>query len=135
MAPLSEKIEVAITVDDDSFTLLKCQGSVQVSDTTPNAPNITFRLPAQALTNLLQEQPPDIPQMGIAILRLLISHDPNLRAHARVHAGLFDLARLGYLSVLASGGAPFMRFLASRGLTNMNKIRNALTQLRDKNGK
>lgn len=132
MKPLSTNAEVAINVEGDVFTLTKQEGKPFTRDRAPTDPNISFRISEKALASLIQQPSSDIGSFGITIVKLLVNPDPQFRASAQVHIGLFDLARFGYLSVLALGGAPFMKFLTSYGLTGMGKIRAAIAKLREK---
>lgn len=132
MKPLSDSILVHINLEGDVFSLTKQDAKPTLSDKESPNPNLSFTLSMEALERLKAEPNPTVGSTGIAIIKLLVHSDPKIRAGAKVHIGLFDLARLGYLSVLASGGAPLMKFLSSYGLSGMGKIRSAIEKFRDK---
>ena len=56
--------------------------------------------------------------------------DPTFRIKASVHIGAFDLLRNGYLGVLPLGGVTVMRFLSSKGLNGIGKIKDAIGRMR-----
>ncbi|MBI1859977.1 MAG: hypothetical protein HYR96_03545 [Deltaproteobacteria bacterium] len=135
MKPLSTKAMVAVIVDDTPFTLMKGEVEPIVRAESAKEPDITFTIPKASVTALRRSDLSDVATTGIAILKLLLHPDPALRASVKVHIGLFDLMRLGYLSVLRLGGAPMVKFLAAHGLTGMGKIKEAITKLRDHDGR
>ena len=133
--PLGAKAAVAIQVDNDHFTLVKSEEGPCVRLGAPAKPDITFSLPLVSLEKLTQSDLTDIATTGISILKLMLDSDPKLRASAKVHIGLFDLMRLGYLSVLPLGGAPMVRFLAAHGFNGVGKIKEAISKLKDTDGR
>jgi len=132
-APLRNGVEIAVKVDGcPDLMLVKTEGRVRVQAGAPARPDMTFHVPPAAIDSLCAETTTDIGEIGVAILRLMASADAALRVRAQVHIGLFDLLRGGYLGVLPLGGATVMKFLASKGLTNIGKIKDGLSRLRER---
>jgi len=96
----------------------------------PKKADMTFHVPERALHELTATTTEDIGEIGIAILKLMAHSEPQMRVTAKVHIGLFDLLRNGYLGVLPLGGVPVTKFLASKGFNGVGKIKDAISRLR-----
>lgn len=132
MAPLSAQALAAIEVEGDRFFIKKVkEASPACLQESQARPDITFTVPVLALQELTASPPENVPQMGIRIIRLLVEKDSSRRAGVSVHAGVLELMRLGYFSVLAKGGKPMVEFLTSRGLGGLSKIREILSKLKE----
>jgi hypothetical protein len=130
-APLKRGIEIALRIKDGgTFTLTK-KDKTLVEPRTPTKPDMTFDIPLASLESLCAESTEDIGEIGVAILKLMANSDPALRVTAKVHIGAFDLFRHGYLGVLPLGGSTVMKFLASKGLTGIGKIKEGISKLKD----
>lgn len=130
-APLKDGVEIALFVDDAGpLCLTKKDGRPQINDTTPKRPDLTFWATTKGIEDLCKEKTEDIGEIGVMILKLMASSDPALRLKVKVHIGGFDLFRNGYLGVLPLGGTTVMKFLASKGLTGIGKIKDAISSLR-----
>ncbi len=131
MKPLRNGIEIALFVDERGpVTLTKRENKPTVLENAPYSADMTFWVPPAAIEVLSKETTNDIGEMGIAILRLMASSDPNLRIRTRVHIGLFEFLRGGYLGVLPLGGTTVMKYLASKGFDGIGKIREAISKLK-----
>jgi hypothetical protein len=73
----------------------------------------------------------DVGEVGVALLQLLIHEDPARRMQAKVHIGPLDLFWKGYWGILPLGGPTVMKFLASKGMTNLSKIKEGIARFRD----
>jgi hypothetical protein len=129
--PLRDGIEIAVNLADaGTMTLTKKGGRMRAEPRTPGKPDMTFQVPERALHELTATTSEDIGEIGIAILKLMAHSDAQMRVTAKVHIGLFDLLRNGYLGVLPLGGAPVMKFLGSKGFNGIGKIKEAISRLR-----
>lgn len=129
--PLRNGVQIAVTIGKEGpFNLHKDGDKMAVSAEAPASPDMTFHLPERALNELASVHTEDIGEVGVAILKLMAHGDPKMRMSAKVHIGAFTLLRNGYLGVLPLGGPGVMKFLASKGLTNIGKIKDALGRLK-----
>ena len=129
--PLKEGIEIAIYVADEGpVSLIKIENQAKIITTAPKNPDMSFWIGPQGIKELMQLTTSDIGEVGIAIIKLMLSKDPNTVLKAKVHIGTFSLLRNGYLGVLPLGGSTVMKFLATKGFTNIGKIKDAISSLR-----
>jgi len=130
-APLGNGVEISIVVEgDDPLTLRKKNGKISLTPGTSEKPQMTFSVPRKALEELVGNPTEDIGEIGVAILKLMAASEPQRRLGAKVHIGVFDLLRYGYLSVLPLGGPSVMKFLSTKGLGGMGKIKDAISRMR-----
>jgi len=130
-APLRKGIEIAVFLDGEGpATLRRAADGMEVLNQAPAKPDMTFRISGSALGELLKTETEDVGEIGVAILKLMAHSDPAMRLQAKVHIGAFDLLRNGYLGVLPLGGATVMKFLSTKGLTGVGKIKDAIGRLR-----
>lgn len=130
--PLKKGIEIAIFVDDNGpITLTQQDGEPKVLATPPYSADLTFWVPGQALESLSEESSEDVGEVGVALLKLMAHPDPLCKIRAKVHVGFFEFLRGGYLGVLSLGGTTVMKYLASKGLDGIGKIREAISKLRN----
>ncbi len=130
--PLRRGVELAVFLDGAGpASLTRTSEGIEVRPVAPKKPDMTFRVPTEALNELLKTKTEDVGEIGVAILKLMANADPAYRIQAKVHIGAFDLLRNGYLGVLPLGGGTVMKFLSSKGLTSISKIKDALGRLRN----
>lgn len=130
--PLRNGIEIAIYVDGAGpVNLTKLEGTAQVLPSPPKKANMTFHVPGAALKTLCASDTTDVGEIGVVILQLMAASEESERVKAKVHIGLFDLLRNGYLGVIPLGGPTVMKFLASKGFNGMGKIKDAISRLRE----
>ncbi len=130
MRPIKDGRTLAIQFPTETLTLTKTGGHARVEAQAPTKPDLTFVIPEAALSRLEASQATSIGDVGIEIAKLLLEEDAALRMQTKVHLGLFDMVRYGYLGVLPLGGPAFMKFLSAKGFGSMSKIRNVISNLR-----
>lgn len=129
--PLRDGIEIAVFIgDSDPVTLGKLNGRTAVTVDVPAKPDMSFWTSEKGIRELIATETSDIGEIGVAILKLMAHSDPEFRLKAKVHIGLFDLLRNGYLSVLPLGGSTVMKFLGTKGFGSMGKIKDAISRMR-----
>lgn len=133
--PLRDGIEIAIHVGEGSArTLTKINDRVSVEPRPPKSPDMTFRVTPKGVERLIELQTEDIGEIGVQILKLMTSSTNDEKLTAKVHIGIFNILRNGYLGVLPLGGPTVMKFLAAKGFTGIGKIKDALSRLKDTHG-
>jgi hypothetical protein len=130
--PLRDGVEIAVYLDEAGpVSLRKSNGRADILGETPRKPDMSFWVTQKAVKTLSSNHTEDIGEVGVTILQLMASPEDDKKLRAKVHIGLFDLLRNGYLSVLPLGGATVMKFLGSKGFTSMGKIKDAISRMRN----
>lgn len=129
-APLKNGSEVAIQVGDLApFTLLKDQGHLFLAPSSSSSPDLSFFVGSEIPLLLNQINSDEIGEVGISVFNWMLEKEENKRISVKIHLDSFSVVRKGYLGVLALGGIPLMQYLATKGLGNVSKIKNALIKL------
>jgi hypothetical protein len=129
--PLKVGVEIAVILPGGKPTRLRRTAEGTVTEDCPaSAADMTFDVPTAALQKLESLSTEDIGEIGVEILKLMASQDANTRIKARVHIGAFTLFTNGYLGILPLGGPTVMKFLGTKGLTSLGKIKDALSKLK-----
>lgn len=129
--PLKNGIEIAVYIEQEPpLTLYKRNNKIEVAATAPKTPDISFWVGKKGLLELTQSHFDDIGEIGICIIKLMLSTDSEMQLKSKVHIGSLKLLSHGYLRVLPLGGPKIMSFLASKGFANIGKIKDAISQLR-----
>lgn len=129
--PLKDGIEIGLHIEGfPPVRLSKGNGKVQVDETLIKSPDMTFWIGKKGVQELAAMNTEDIGEIGVAIMKLMLTEDPEKRLTAKVHIGSLKLLTHGYLGVLPLGGSTVMKFLASKGFSSIGKIKDAISQLR-----
>ncbi|MCC6277845.1 MAG: hypothetical protein IT289_08035 [Oligoflexia bacterium] len=92
-------------------------------------PDVTFVINDRAIDSLVQEQSPEIADLGINIVKSYFKNDVKIR----IQGSILNLLTRGYLGVIKSGGAGFAQFLASHGAAGLSKIKDIFQKLKNQN--
>lgn len=131
LAPLSAGARIGLEIEAlGSFTLEKKAKKLHLVEGALPEPDFTLQTTAEGVASLLEGNW-DVPGLALEVAQRLLASDAR-RIAVRVHIGPFDLFAKGYLSVLLAGGKPMMNYLASRGFSDISKIKNALAALKEK---
>ena len=126
-APLSVGAEIELKIgEEETFTFTRVGGKNGIRSGAARSPQVTFRLTAPAAERVLSIQSDDIGEIGVEIARMILSPEPGAKVGIQIHAGLFSLVTMGYLGVIAAGGASFASYLASKGINGASAIKAAL---------
>ena len=129
--PLRNGAQIAISLSTgESARLRKTAEGLVVEADAAEKPDMSFEVPTGALTQLQSFTSTEIGDIGVEILKLMASSEPSKKIRARVHIGAFGLFTQGYLGILPLGGPAVMKFLGTKGLTNIGKIKEALSKLK-----
>jgi hypothetical protein len=137
-APLANGVEIELSVaehgetpaEGDVFTFTKSGGKNQLKAGPAEDPQVLFTMTPRAAEAVLNDPAEDIGHLGVGILKLIVSTDANNRISIKLKAGFLTLFSKGYFGVVTAGGAGFAAFLASRGLSGMGAIKDALKKMR-----
>lgn len=126
--------EIALVIQSpdraQSYTFTKEGGRNVLRDGAPAHPDLTFTLPEAAMRDLVTRKFENVGQVGLHIFEKILSNDPQWKIRVKLEIGVLSLITGGYLGVLAAGGGEVAKFLASRGLGSMGKIKDAISKLR-----
>ncbi len=129
--PLKNGIEIGLNITDSApLTLTKSKGTILILEGSPKSPDMTFWIGKKGVRQLVEVETNDIGEVGIAIIKLMLAEDPEVRLKSKVHIGTLQLLTHGYLSIVPLGGSTVMKFLASKGFSNIGKIKDAISHLR-----
>lgn len=126
------KIKITITSSEPAcvFTFTKEKGKNVLKEEDPSDCDISFVIPTKAAEEITSTKFDSVGQVGLRIFEKILSHDAEQKIHVKIHAGILSLVTGGYLGVLTSGGAEVTKFLASKGLGNMGKIKDAISRMK-----
>jgi hypothetical protein len=127
---LSDGAQIEIKIDQATFTLTRAQKKNQISLGAASSPQLRFELTPKAATELLDDPSDDLGEIGVKMLKLVASPDPERKIHLKIEAGFLTLFTKGYFGILKAGGGPLANYLASRGLGGMNAIKAAFKNRR-----
>lgn len=128
---LNDGVQMEFRVGNEVFTFTKAQGRNQIQPGAAKEPQLLFTISPSAAEAILTDPADDIGTIGINIMKLVLSPDASKKVTVQFKAGFLTLFSQGYLGVLATGGAQFASYLASKGLGGMGAIKAALKKLRD----
>lgn len=129
--PLRNGVQISLDVDGRKLSLVKEHGRAEIRDVPAVKPDMSFTVPSAAVAELVASTTEDIGEIGVSILKLMASEDEKKKVRAKVHIGGFALLTNGYLGVLPLGGATVMKFLATKGMGGLSKIKDGISKLRD----
>ena len=112
----------------------KGPGGNEVRPGAAAAPQVLFWVTEQAAQEILDSPSDEVGQIGVEILKKIVSSDKTRRIRIQLKSGGATLLMKGYFGVIATGGVGFAAFLASRGLGGVGAIKRALTKLKDSRG-
>ena len=139
--PLSQKAadsikdgrEIAILVTDGEnefpYTFAKESGKNAFRNSPAVRPDVTFRIPVASVREIVEAKFESVGQVGLRIFEKIISSDPGQKIQVKLHTGFLSLLTGGYLGVLTSGGTDVAKFLASKGLGSMSKVKDTISKM------
>lgn len=126
--------EIAIVIRSSnqsaSYTFTKESGRNVLRDAPAAHADLTFTIPEESARELVTAKFESVGQVGLHIFNKMLSNDPNQKITAKLHAGMLSLVAGGYLGVLTAGGSEVAKFLATKGLGNVGKIKDALSKMK-----
>lgn len=129
--PLSKSAAVRIffTDHEDEYRFRMQDGLPRLEPGQAEKPDFTLRLPTGAVDDLINLPEETIPAFGVKLMELVWTAAPERKISATIHNGPVRLFAHGYFGILAKGGMPVMRYLASRGFGQIGTIRKRMSQL------
>lgn len=127
---LSDGIEIGITVGEETFTFTRQDRCNAIVARAPKDPQVEFRMSQNAATSILNFKSDSIGEIGVHIMKQIITKNEDQRVSVKLHAGFLKLLSKGYFGVLTAGGAGVASFLASRGLGATSGIKNVIKKLK-----
>jgi hypothetical protein len=103
-----------------------------VAHEPPRAPDFTLTLPDGAVQRITSLKSDDVGEFGVEFFKLILEHDPQMKARVHIDASTGQLLKHGYLSVLALGGMKVTWWLLKNGVKNPKA---AIDRLRHPGGK
>ena len=113
-----------------SYVFTKESGRNCLRAATAAHADLTFTIPEDAARELVSAKFDSVGQVGLHIFNKMLSNDCNQKITAKLHAGVLSLIAGGYLGVLTAGGSDVAKFLATKGLGSMGKIKDAISKMK-----
>lgn len=114
----------------EQYTFTKEGGRNVLREGAASSPDVIFVLPEVAANELVTKDFATIGQVGLHIFEKILSNDPDQKIQIRLKAGVLSLVTGGYFGVLTSGGSDVAKFLASKGLGSMGRLKDAVSKLK-----
>ena len=125
--------EIAVIITDTGtsfpYTFSKSGGQNVFKETAASRPDVTFTIPVASGREITETSFTSVGQVGLRIFEKIISPDPAQKIHVKIHTGFLSLLTGGYLGVLTSGGSEVAKFLASKGLGSMSKVKDTISKM------
>ena len=137
-APLKKGVQIAITVlqangTEDAYIFERVITGNSLVEAPPGAvanTDLSFKVPARTMAELINYQVEEIGEIGVFILRKMMGTTaPEDRIYFKVHCGVLRLMKNGYLGVLAAGGKSVASFLAHNGIS-LSSIKSVLQKFK-----
>ena len=129
-ASLKNGAEIALVIDEKTYTFTKEGGKNRLHDHAARKPDIIFTMPGVSAQELVTKRFDSVAQVGLHIFEDVLSQDPSRKVKVRVMSGFLTLMTSGYLGILTAGGADVAKFLGSRGFGSAGKIKDAISKLK-----
>lgn len=113
----------------EAWHLERRSGRAELLPGSSPAPDFVFRFPHGAVERL-EAADGSVGDVAVALLRLIVEADPELRVEVRIVASFPALMRRGYLSLLAAGGLRVLAFGAAHGIRTLRDLRALLERVR-----
>lgn len=125
--PLKKDVEIGIIIDGQIECAFFKELDIPRFERRPaKKPDAIFSITAQGVDQLVATQSEDIGELGITILKAYA----HKQVHIKVTGPLLNFVTRGYLGVISKGGITFSKYLASKGLTSLGKIKTVISELR-----
>ena len=125
--------EIAILVTGDgqqaAYTFTKSGGKNVFKESAAARPDVSFTIPIASVREIVETNFISVGQVGLRIFEKIISPDPAQKIHVKIHTGFLSLMTGGYLGVLTSGGSEVAKFLASKGLGSMSRVKDTISKM------
>lgn len=121
---------IALEVEGKSYTFTKESGRNVLREGAPSSPDLTFFMPEAMVRELVTKEFATVGQVGLHIFDKMLSNDPSHKVRVKLQIGVLSLVTGGYLGVLTAGGGEVARYMASKGLGNMGKLKDAISKLK-----
>lgn len=123
-------VEIKMGDNVEAYTFTKEGGRNVLKKGEPSSPDVVFIIPEAAARELVTKKFDSVGQVGLHIFEKILSNDSNQKIAIRLNAGALGLVTGGYFGVLTAGGTDVAKFLASKGLGSMGKLKDAVSKLR-----
>ncbi len=127
------EIEIIVVTTDKSrveFTFKKDSGKNKIETGKAKDADLSFVMPEAAIREIITSEFDSVGQVGLRIFEKMLSSDENHKITAKLNCGILSLMTGGYLGVLTAGGTDVAKFLATKGLGNMGKLKDAISKMK-----
>jgi len=131
-AHLKPAAEVGVRFTDvpGDFRFTVVEGKPRFFDGAAKDPDFELTMSPGAVTALAAQPNADVGDLGILFFQHIVSRDEASKIRVKLHSGLIKLTMRGWVSVMMSGGAKVIGWLAQKGLKGPSAIASALSRLK-----
>ncbi len=127
------KIEIIVVQEKikTEYTFRKDSGKNVLEKGKPSEADVTFTMPVAAISEIVSTQFSSVGQVGLRIFEKMLSSDEKQKVKAKLNCGILSLMTGGYLGVLTAGGGDVAKFLATKGLGNLGKLKDTISKMKN----
>ncbi|MBI3544516.1 MAG: hypothetical protein HY075_14690 [Deltaproteobacteria bacterium] len=123
-------LEITAPSGSTHYTFTKESGRNVLREGKSSSPDVAFVIPDAAARDLVTRNFETVGQVGLHIFEKILSNDPSQKIQIRLRTGVLSLVTGGYFGVLTAGGSEVARFMATKGLGSMGKLKDAISKLK-----
>src|SRR5262249_34748195 len=112
------------------YAFVKEGGQNKLYERETQKADLHFTIPKAAADELVTKSFDGVGKVGLFIFEKITAADPAQKIKVKLNTGFLSLLTGGYMGVLTSGGADVAKFLASRGLGSLGKLKETISRLR-----
>lgn len=124
---LDTDVEISLSIDN---TIQACffqkNGKPQLEQRSAINPDLHFVLYPEAYRQLKDKGGDNLAEFSIDFVSQILLG--NIEVHLKT--GWINILKRGYLKISVSAGGPFLKYLATHGVTNLAKLRHLLSHLK-----
>src|SRR5919201_5254722 len=131
-AHLRSAAEVGVQFTDvqGDFRFALVDGKPRFLDGKAKDPDFELTMAPGAVMAIAAQPDADVGELGILFFQHIVARDPQSKIGVKLHSGLIKLTMRGWVSVMMSGGAKVIAWMASKGLKGPSAIASALGRLK-----
>jgi hypothetical protein len=127
LAKLKKGVEIRVLLDGkDELAIFHDGEKGRMEVRAASSPDVEFTVNTAAVQRLHGLSGDNMAKLGIEVVREIASGN----ASVRVCGSIFGVLRNGYLSIIKEAGPDFTKFLASYGLSSINKVIGVIKRLK-----
>lgn len=126
---LSRGVEIGVSINGKLDCAFFHQGGEAKFEIRPaKNPDVIFGLTPAAVDILANHKSLSLGDLGVEVLKQYVAGEIKIR----VPGSFIGIMKNGYLNIIKEAGAPFLKYLATHGVSSLSKIPEIIKKLREK---